>query len=259
MTEDNGDPGDGFYRYLPHHKGKLHRGGKLQMLAIHGKPGFSTLQESKHGKKWECRWVDIHEPDPNGADDYAQAVYEQGRHKGATKFMGLEGGTFAKGSCYFTASDGGPAGQGQVWRYTPDNKNFKRGTLQLLYTSPRNQVLNGPDAIAVSPRGGIVLCEDGDGEDFDGADNWIRGVTPDGKLFNFAKITEPLPLHGHFAADLFPYNPRRWDRRPGRGVPVGASEASGVGFSPDGKWMFVHLQYPGETFAITGPWEKGWF
>ena len=38
MTEDNGDPGDGFYRYLPDHKGKLHRGGKLQMLGIHGRP-----------------------------------------------------------------------------------------------------------------------------------------------------------------------------------------------------------------------------
>ena len=23
MTEDNGDPGDGFYRYLPNHRGKL--------------------------------------------------------------------------------------------------------------------------------------------------------------------------------------------------------------------------------------------
>ena len=62
MTEDNGDPGDGFYRYLPHHKGKLHRGGKLQMLAIKGKPGYNTTPEHKPGKKWECTWVDIDEP-----------------------------------------------------------------------------------------------------------------------------------------------------------------------------------------------------
>ena len=258
MTEDNGDPGDGFYRYLPDHKGKLHLGGKLQMLAIHGKPGYNTTPDHELGAKYECRWVDIEDPDPNGASRFPQAVYMQGRHKGAAKFMGLEGGTFSHGSCYFTASDGGPAGQGQVWRYTPDNKNFKRGELELLYTSPRNRVLNGPDAIAVSPRGGIVLCEDGDGEDFDGADNWIRGLTPNGELFDFAKITEPLPLHGHFAADLFPYNPRRWDRKPSRSTPLGASEAAGAGFSPDGKWLFVHLQYPGETFAITGPWHKGW-
>ena len=36
------------------------------------------------------------------------------------------------------------------------------------------------------------------------------------------------------------------------------SETAGPGFSPDGKWLFLHLQYPGETFAITGPWQKGW-
>ena len=118
--------------------------------------------------------------------------------------MGLEGGTFAKGSCYFTASDGGPAGQGQVWRYTPDNKDFKRGTLQLLVASPRGRVLNSPDAIAVSPRGGIVLCEDGESEDVDGRENFIRGLTPDGELFDFAKVTAKMPLHDHIAADLLP-------------------------------------------------------
>jgi secreted PhoX family phosphatase len=259
MTEDNGDPGDGFYRYLPDHRGKLHRGGKLQMLKIKGKPGFSTLKESKHGKKFECEWVDIDDPDPNGADDFPQAVYMQGRHQGAAKFSGLEGGTFAKGSCYFTASDGGPSGQGQVWRYTPDNRNFKRGTLELLVASPRGRVLNNPDAIAVSPRGGIVLCEDGESEDIDGRTSYIRGLTPNGELFDFAKVTQKMPLHHGFADSLYPkVDKRRWDRPPRKG-PIGASEASGVGFSPDGKWMFFHLQYPGETFAVTGPWQKGWF
>lgn len=29
-------------------------------------------------------------------------------------------------------------------------------------------------------------------------------------------------------------------------------------YGPDGKWLFVHIQYPGKAFAITGPWEKGW-
>jgi uncharacterized protein len=259
MTEDNGDPGDGFYRYIPHQKGKLHRGGKLQMLAIQGKPGFSTVAESKHGKKFECRWIEIKDPDPNGADDFPQAVYMQGRHNGAAKFSGLEGGTFAKGSCYFTASDGGPSGQGQVWRYTPDNRNLKRGTLELLIASPRGRVLNNPDAVALSPRGGIVLCEDGESEDIDGREAFLRGLTPDGELFDFAKVTQKMPLHDHFGASLLPtLNKRRWDKPPRHG-PIGASETAGVGFSPDGKWMFVHLQYPGETFAITGPWNKGWF
>ncbi len=257
MTEDNGDPGDGFYRYVPDHRGKLHRGGKLQMLAIKGKPSYNTTHDRKAGLKLACSWVDIPEPDPNGADEFPQAVYMQGRQAGAAKFMGLEGGTFAKGSCYFVASDGGPAEQGQVWRYTPA-KGLGGGSLELVYASPRNKVLNGPDGIAVSPRGGIVLCEDGDGEDVNGADNWVRGLTPNGELFNFAKVTEKLALHDHIAADLFPFNKRRFDRPPRKGQGVGASETAGPGFSPDGKWLFLHLQYPGETFAITGPWDKGW-
>jgi secreted PhoX family phosphatase len=32
------------------------------------------------------------------------------------------------------------------------------------------------------------------------------------------------------------------------------SELSGVCFSPDGKIMFVNIQYPGMTLAITGDW-----
>ena len=32
------------------------------------------------------------------------------------------------------------------------------------------------------------------------------------------------------------------------------SELAGVCFSPDGKTMFVNIQYPGTTVAISGPW-----
>ena len=27
--------------------------------------------------------------------------------------------------------------------------------------------------------------------------------------------------------------------------------------SPDGNWLFVNIQTPGVSFAITGPWERG--
>ena len=141
----------------------------------------------------------------------------QGRHEGAAKFSGLEGGIFSKGSCYFTASDGGNAGQGQIWTYTPDNKNFKRGTLELVYESPRHRVLSGPDAITQSPRGGILVCEDGSSEDVDGQPSRMTYLTPNGKLRNFGKVMEPMQLHDQIAADLFPYNPERWDNPPERG------------------------------------------
>ena len=35
------------------------------------------------------------------------------------------------------------------------------------------------------------------------------------------------------------------------------SEFAGACFSPDGRWLFVNVQRPGVTFAITGPWERG--
>ena len=40
----------------------------------------------------------------------------------------------------------------------------------------------------------------------------------------------------------------------GIGAGLGASEFAGPRFSPDGKWLFVNIQVPGITFAITGPW-----
>src|SRR6185436_12435682 len=133
------------------------------------------------------------------------------------KFLGLEGGTFSKGSCYFTASDGGDTGQGQIWKYTPDNKNFKRGTLQLVYESHFHKVLAGPDAITQSPRGGILVCEDGASEDVKGQPSRFKYISPNGKLNDFGVVTEPMQLHDGFGGDLFPYNPDRWDHPPEKG------------------------------------------
>ena len=33
-------------------------------------------------------------------------------------------------------------------------------------------------------------------------------------------------------------------------------EWAGATFSPDGQWLFVNIQTPGLTLAITGPWES---
>ena len=42
-------------------------------------------------------------------------------------------------------------------------------------------VLNTPDNITVSPRGGLVLCEDGGGHEY------LHGLTVDGEIFKFAQ------------------------------------------------------------------------
>jgi hypothetical protein len=35
------------------------------------------------------------------------------------------------------------------------------------------------------------------------------------------------------------------------------NEWAGACYSPDGRWLFVNIQTPGVTFAITGPWGEG--
>jgi hypothetical protein len=63
MTEDNGDPGDGFYRFLPNRPGQLARGGRLQMLAITGDKEYDTATGQRVGEVLDVHWVDIANPD----------------------------------------------------------------------------------------------------------------------------------------------------------------------------------------------------
>jgi secreted PhoX family phosphatase len=133
------------------------------------------------------------------------------------------------------ASGGGDKNRGQIWRYTP--AGLKHGVLHLLYESTNKGNLDQPDCLTVSPRGGVVVCEDGDGGARDGGTNRIRVFTPEGTIEEFARNDTPLKLGGKA---------------------VGRTEWTGSTYSPDGKWLFVSLQVPGKTFAITGPWERGW-
>jgi hypothetical protein len=36
-----------------------------------------------------------------------------------------------------------------------------------------------------------------------------------------------------------------------------ANEWAGATFDASGQWLFVNIQTPGVTFAITGPWWRG--
>ena len=92
-----------------------------------------------------------------------------------------------------------------------------------------------PDNVAVSPRGGIVLCEDSDLPTAR-----MRGLSPDGKVV--ALIENDMVLHGEVQGLTGDFRNEEW---------------AGVTFSPDGKWMFANIQTPGVTFAITGPWGEG--
>ena len=90
--------------------------------------------------------------------------------------------------------------------------------LELFVEPNDNRVLENVDNITVAPWGDLVLCEDGQG------DNLLVGVTPGGNLY-----------------------------RLGRNA-MNDSEFAGATFSPDASTLFVNIQRPGLTLAITGPW-----
>ena len=113
-----------------------------------------------------------------------------------------------------------------MWRYRPRGRDG--GELLLVFESPSRDVLDSPDNITVSPRGGIVICEDGRG----------RAVPP----------------RAHAG---------RRDFRLGKNF-LNDTEFAGACFSPDGRVLFVNIM--GSTVdsgheradpRIQGPWERG--
>ena len=162
MTEDEGP--DGFYRFVPDKAGHL-RNGVLQMLRVRGKDKYNTITGQKVGKALECDWVTIDDPDPTDTEDNASAVFKQGRAKGGAKFLGGEGCTFRDGSVVFGSSEGGDAGLGQVWQYTPTKNAGEpqgEGRPGAALRVPRaGAELDGPDNMCTSPGGAIVIAEDG--------------------------------------------------------------------------------------------------
>jgi hypothetical protein len=247
-TEDNGNNTSGFYRFLANTPGVLINGGTLQMLAIDGVSNYNTRVNQTVGAALPVTWVDIANPNPPGTS--STAVFSQGAALGGASFSRLEGCWWGNGAVYFNATNGGNAGVGQVWEFRPSGD---AGTLTLIYESPGAAVLNFPDNIAVSPQGALLLCEDAPG-----FNQFMRGVTLDGEIFDFA---HNLQTNKEWAGATFAEADPSWNARKIRGDnrPLG------------GRWdritLFVNRQGvtsgatpPGEegmTFAIWGPWKDG--
>jgi secreted PhoX family phosphatase len=249
MTEDEGP--DGFYRFLPKEPGNLRAGGTLQMLTIVGQPRYNTIVGQTVGEVLPAAWVTIEDPDPSNAEDDASAVFRQGRAKGAAKFLGGEGATFRNGGVVFGSSDGGDAGLGQIFQYTPTTRIGQRneeGELVLLFESTSREELDGPDNMTTSPGGAIVIAEDGNL-----ASNFVRALLPDGSMITIAENLLGVQRH-YLEASGKLYDPTVPDDGPSAGDGIGFSEFAGPTFSPDGRWLFVNIQVPGITCAITGPW-----
>jgi secreted PhoX family phosphatase len=221
-TEDR--PDSLFYRYLPNERGNLHAGGRLQALVVRDRMSLDTrnLQGTilPVGQPVDVTWVDIENVESPGDD-----LRQQGYSKGAALFSRGEGIWASPEAIYFTATSGGQAGRGQVFRYVPSAFEGRKeeakypGQLELFIEPNQQSVLDGPDNITVAPWGDLILCEDGSSDDF------IVGVNMDGEVYKIA------------------HNPRS------------GSEFAGATFSPDGTTLFVNIQADGLTFAIAGPWQ----
>jgi hypothetical protein len=215
-----------FYRFLPHVPGQLHEGGRLQALAIPGEP-------SKKTHNWEAvdirlnaplptQWIDLDNVDGDEDD-----LRKRGAAAGAATFARVEGLTVAGDQFAFTCTTGGPARLGQVFTYSPspfegtDKERSAPGTLTLIAESNENSLLKSADNLAMAPWGDLILCEDTEG---------------------FANRCKLVGMRSDGSQYLVANNA------------YSDSELAGVCFSPDGKILFVNIQYPGMTIAITGPW-----
>jgi hypothetical protein len=243
-TED--DHHAGFYRFIPNVPGRLHLGGRLQMLAVVGFPNIDLRGfNPNNGDPLPTTWVDIPDPHVTGT----VRTNAQGFLQGAAKFARLEGIWYndVNGNFYLNATTGGNVastgrsdGFGQVWEYDPNNE-----TVRCIYQSPDRETLDNPDNIAVSGfTGNLLICEDGSLEG-----QRMHIMTPSGaELYTFAENNAELPAVGNPKPLIAPGNYR-------------GSEWAGACFSTVAsngtRWLFANLQTPGITFAIRGDWDRG--
>lgn len=231
LTEDNRST-SGFYRYVPDDASL--RTGTLQMLAVQGQPMFNAFAAQQQGASFPVTWVDIADPDPD-LEGGAPRTTDQGRALGAAWFNRLEGIWFGEDAVSFASTSGGGAQRGQVWTY-----DVAAETLTMVFESTGSDVLDSPDNLLVTPRGGILLCEDDASRDGD-THPLAPGITDVNRLIGLSAEAEPF----EFLVNRF-----------------NDTELAGAAFSPDGKTLYFNVfgnrtAGQGFTVAMKGPWSSG--
>jgi len=235
LTEDASNPNGLVYRFtpprseLPLGRGSLRAladdAGRLQAMKAFTRRGAFVPDLSvatRPGTTYRVEWVKV--PDRDATTVSTRKQFGLGE---VTRSRKLEGMWWGDGGAYFVASfarstDGSAAQHdGQVWFIDPE-----AGTIELklhfAYTpSDQDNDPDGPDNITVSPYGGVILAEDGDGVQH------LVGATDRGEPFFFARNDDKEN-----------------------------SEFTGPNFSRDKKILFANIQSPGYVFAIRGPFLK---
>jgi hypothetical protein len=222
LTEDQ--PDSLLYRFLPAQPGRLPAGGRLQALVLPAWPSGDTRNRGHaaamlpEGRPMPVRWIDLDHTDAPDDD-----LRRRGHAAGAALFARGEGICHGAGVIHVICTAGGAINAGQVFRYRPSphegapGERTAPGTLELFVESRDRRTLENCDNVVMTPWGDLFICEDA------GSRCSLVGVTPAGLLYHFAE------------------NP--WSD----------SELAGACFAPDGRTLFVNLQQPGLTLAVSGP------
>ncbi|MER7276261.1 alkaline phosphatase PhoX [Dactylosporangium sp. NPDC000244] len=256
LSEDASGPNGLFYRWTAPRGARLHAGlantladdaGKLEAMQIRlddGSilPDVAFLTSAQLGRPFKVSWVEV--PDRDARTKTVRTQFADGQVTRGKKFEGVwstNKGCYIVNSFAFGANDlpaGATKHDGMVWFY-----DYSDETITLVTYFPHNpesegegpnpkyadMVFDGPDNVTVTPWGSLVLAEDGVKA------SHVLSSIPGGPTYAIAR--------------------NMLSNGTSSGSPT-YSEFTGPTFSPDGKILFVNIQAPGITLAITGPWEK---
>ncbi|RZL94114.1 MAG: DUF839 domain-containing protein [Variovorax sp.] len=267
-TEDNRNLSV-LYRFRPRNTarrvGALHQGGTLQaarIVSIVRQARQSTLAKANNeallnpdiGDEYVVEWVDIADPDASpvvvagqpglGPFGLSAGPTYQALSSGCARMCRCEGIAYSDDRMFIVDTwagvDGDQLGRGEgaVWEL-----HLRKMHLRAVFVSGSPTAGNNPDNATVSPRGGLVLCEDGG---ISAGGSRLLGLNEDGEAYVFCRNEVNLSANdvataGKIAAPV--------DYR--------SIEFAGACFDRQGSVLFVGILRPGITFAIKGPWTRG--
>ncbi|MFI2378940.1 alkaline phosphatase PhoX [Streptomyces sp. NPDC018964] len=240
LTEDADEPNGLFYRWTPP-EGFRYGPGTLRTLADDagvlqaprcydsgGRYVDDLSRATRTGTVYGVDWVDVPDRDARTVD-----VREQFAEGEVTRARKLEGMWWGDGGAYIVSSyareESPVQHDGQVWFYDPGRRTLTLKVLLGVNRDPSGDgAFDGPDNITVSPYGGLIIAEDGEGAQH------LFGATDSGRTYPIAR--NELNIGTEDEPEF--------------------SEFTGVTFSPDGKTLYANIQEPGIMLAITGPWKR---
>lgn len=178
LTEDDRNQ-SGFYKFVPNDQsqklGALEQGGTLYMAKVAGSDKADLL-DPQMGDHHQIEWVTIKDPDlapqsfteaPFEADNMASGPFVQGRNLGGLRMARGEGCRYSDFDRLIYIVDTATGvddegkigrGEGSVWTFDPASDQ-----LICIFQAQNKAAGNNFDNVTVSPRGGVLLCEDGGG------------------------------------------------------------------------------------------------